>query len=148
MMKTIRGTAVALAICVVTVLAEPPPQNKLGQAGGLDCRIGAANASRYKAVHDAGDWRNPYLIIRREGIEVIAQGLPLGRTIVRAGELQKTLIQLPLIAWPYGRVVGMQDIGLRDAGDESYESAIADNRKMALAILEQLNVNVERWPSS
>jgi hypothetical protein len=87
------------------------------------------------------------LVIRREGIEVIARGLPAGRQTIASTDLRRTLIELPVTAWPYGRVVGMQDIGLR-SGDGRDEQPIADNRNVTLAILKTLQVTVERWPSA
>jgi hypothetical protein len=47
----------------------------------------------------------------------------------------------------YGRVVAVQDIGIR-AADGRDEQPIADNRNLALAILKTLRVTVERWPSA
>jgi hypothetical protein len=143
MTKAMCGTAVLLTICVTIVLADRSLQNKPVEVGRLDSRIGPLNPQRYKSIRDAKDWENPYLVIRREGIEVIANGLS-GRQIVTSTDLQRTLIELPVTAWPYGKVVAVQDIGIRAAGDEQ---PIADNRKMTLAILKALQVTVERWPS-
>jgi len=86
-------------------------------------------------------------VIRREGIEVIAKGLPAGRQTVASTDLQRTLIELPVTAWPYGKVVAVQDIGIR-AADGSDEQPIADIRNVTLAILKTLQVTVERWPSA
>jgi hypothetical protein len=139
--------AVVLTICAANVLAARPLQTDTVQAGRLSTRIGPANPQRYKVIRAAEDWENPYLIIRREGIEVIAKGLPSGRQIVPATDLQRALIDLPVTAWPYGRVVVMQDASIR-AADRSDEQPIADNRNVALAFLMRLQVTVERWPSA
>jgi len=146
MTKTVWG-AFVLMICAASVLAARPVQTDTVQAGRLNARIGPADPQRYKSIRDAKDWENPYLVIRREGIEVIAKGLPSGRQTVAATDLQRTLIDLPATAWPYGRVVAMQDIGIR-AADRGDEQPIADNRNVALAGLKRLQVTVERWPSA
>jgi hypothetical protein len=86
------------------------------------------------------------LVIRREGVEVIAEGIPSGRT-VSVRDLERTLIELPVTAWPYGTVVGVVDISIREA-DGSDEQPINNNRRATLAILKALKVTVERWPSS
>jgi hypothetical protein len=121
MTKTICGTAALLTMCIGFVLADGPLQTQPDRVG------------------------NPYLVIRREGVEVIAEGFPFGRT-VNVRDLEKTLIELPVTAWPYGRVVGLSDISIREP-DGSDERPINDNRRAALAILKTLQVRVERWPS-
>jgi hypothetical protein len=87
----------------------------------------------------------PYLVFGREGIEVITQGVPSGRQTVAAADLRRTLVALPASAWPYGRVVAVQDTSLR-GGDLSDGKAIADNRNSALATLKKLRVIVDDWP--
>jgi hypothetical protein len=124
MTKAICATAVVVTICIAIVLADQPLQSKPLQAGRLDSQIGPANPQRYKPIQTAKDWGNPYLLISRDGVVVIAKGLPSGRQTVASTELQRTLIGLPLSAWPYGRVVALQGIGIRAAGDEQ---PIADN---------------------
>jgi hypothetical protein len=87
------------------------------------------------------------LIIRQEGVEVISKSLPSGRRTVASTDLRRTLIDLPVTAWPYGSVVAVQDIGLR-AADFSDVQPIEDNRNLTLAILKTLQVTVEGWPSA
>jgi hypothetical protein len=146
MTRTIGGAAVVLTLCAASVLAGWLVQNDSVQTGRLDPRIGPSNPERYKSIRDAKDWENPYLVIRREGIEIITKGLSSGKQTVASIDLQRTLIGLPVTAWPYGRVVVMQDIGIR-AADRSDEVPIAGNRNVTLAILKTLQVTVERWPS-
>ena len=117
------------------------------ESGRLDPRIGAPAPQRYASVRDAKDWENPYLLIRRDGIEVIAKQLPSGRKTVAAADLERTLIGLPVTAWPYGRVTAVQENGLRAAGG-SDDEPIADNLRAALATLRKLDVTVNRWPSA
>ena len=123
-----------------------PLQSGSVQTGRLDPRIGAAAPQRYKAIRDAKDWENPCLVIRRDGIEVIAKQLPSGRQTVAVADLERMLIGLPLTAWPYGRVAAVQEISIR-AGDRSDDKPIADNLDAALVILKKLDVTVDRRPS-
>jgi hypothetical protein len=138
--------AVLLTICVASALAVGPAQSVSAQAGRLDSRIGPANPQRYKSILDAKDWENPYLVVRRDGIEVIAKALSSGRQTVNAADLQRPLIELPVAAWPYGRVVALSDIGIV-APDGADNQPINENREAALAILKALQIAVERWPS-
>jgi len=112
----------------------------------LDARIGQANIRLYRSIRDEKDWKNPKLVIRREGIEVIASGVSAPR-IVSPADLKQALIALPLNGWPYGRVVAVSEIGIREP-DRSDDKAIADNLQATLAILKGLNVTADRWPSA
>ena len=151
-----RGAIVGIVLLGAASALAGPLQSGSGQTGRLDQRIGAAVPQRYKAIRDAKDWENPYLVIRRDGIEVIVRRLPASRQTVAAADLERTLIGLPVTAWPYGRVAAVQEIGIR-AGDRSGDNlsavalaeaeAIADNLEAALTILKKLDVTVDRWPS-
>jgi hypothetical protein len=147
MTNSICGTKLVLTIGAASALAASPIQNDSVQPGRLNARIGPASPQRYKSIQDAKQWRNPILVIRADGIDVISKGLPSGERTVAPTDLRRTLIDLPVTAWPYGRVVAMQDIGLRRA-DLSDGPAIANNRNLTVAILKTLEVTVEGWPSA
>jgi len=83
------------------------PNNAAGQTARLNPRIGRANQKLYEAITAAKDWKNPYLIFLPDEIEVIARG-PC-RKRVSFADLPRTLIDLPVAAWPYGRVVAMRE---------------------------------------
>jgi hypothetical protein len=139
--------ALVLTIGVTSALAGRPRQDDSGQAGRLNARISPANPRRYKSVHDAEKWQNPILVIRADGIQVISKGLRSGDLTVASNDLRRTLIDLPVTAWPYGRVVVVQDIGIHPS-DLSDGPAITNNRRVTLAILKTLDVTVEEWPSA
>jgi len=147
MTSRICGAALMLTIGAASAFAGRPVQDASVEAGRLNTRIGPADPLRHKSIHEAKQWQNPILVIRRDGIEVISKGLPSGQRTVAATDLQRTLVDLPVTAWPYGRVVAVQDIGLRVA-DLSDGRQIADNRNVTLAILKTLQVTVERWPTA
>ena len=73
-------------------------------------RIGPSDPRKYDAIQDARDWKNPYWIVRRDGIEI------LGVTFVCRGvpvdSIPRMLEALPKSAWPYGLVVAVQEIGI------------------------------------
>lgn len=138
--------AVALIVCAVV---EPTAiaQGRSNDVVRLDKRIGPPVSRRWRSILVGEDWKNPFLIIGQDGIDVIAAGLPSGRRTVARGELQQTLVDLPVTAWPYGRVVAVAETGLR-APDRSDEATIAENLKATLAILKGLRVTANRWPSA
>jgi hypothetical protein len=137
-----------IGLLLISVPSTPasPMQSGSVQTGRLDPRIGAAAPQRYASVRDAKDWENPYLVIRRDRIEVIAKQLPSGRKTVAAADLERTLIELTVTAWPYGRVAAVQENSVRAAGGVD-DKSIADNLRAALATLRKLDVTVNRWPS-
>lgn len=113
----------------------------------LDARIPAAIVEKYKNIHDAKDWRNPYLTMRAEGIEVVSHELSRGPRTVPAANLAAALIDLPVAAWPYGRVVMASDIGLRRPNGEE-DAAIGHNHEAADRILKALGITVVWVPSA
>jgi hypothetical protein len=119
-------------------------QGSTAPAGGLDPRIKPAVAQRYKAVRDARKWENPYLMVGADSIVVRAKGLA-GLKIIPVEELEQTLMELPVTAWPYGKVVAVQENG--DRADRSDDKPIADNVAAARATLKKLGLTFDKWPS-
>lgn len=78
-----------------------------------DPRIAAADERRVETARSTGPWRNPSLVIGADGVDLIAQGVPSGRATVAVADLRRTLVNLPIEAWPLGRVAAVQDNGLR-----------------------------------
>ena len=109
----------------------------------LQNRIPKQDPKKYHAVQDAKDWKNPYLIVRGDGIEIIgvtAVGQP-----IPVDSVPGVLKGLPDSAWPYGLVVAVQDIGLVSEGDPP---RIEANRKRLLMLLKKLAIVVDLWPSA
>lgn len=109
----------------------------------LPSRIPKPDPKKYHAIRDAADWKNPYLIVRREGVEIIGR-MAVGDSIP-VDSVPGALKKLPDSAWPYGLVVVVQDIGIVSPGDPA---RIEANRKALLTLLKKLGVAVELWPSA
>lgn len=129
------------------VLGVRQTKNKLGS------RIRPPDTRKYKDVIDGNDWLNPYLVIRPEGIEVIWRVSAAERRVVRRNELKKVLISFPVAAWPYGRVIGAQEIGIRGGTPNSEiwlrdEKLIEKNRLEANRTLASLGIKINWWPSN
>jgi hypothetical protein len=120
--------------------------NSASSAKGLNPRIGKPNREKYFFIQDGAAWRNPKLLICAEGIEIRAQSLSTAGLTVPVTDLGRTLIALPVSAWPYGRVVAAADNGVRalDRDDEP----IKRNHDEAERILRSLGVTVDWWPSA
>jgi hypothetical protein len=127
----------------------PAAQSSVGsqQTGSRLNHIPPPDRGNYSHVRDARDWQNPYLVIRAEGVEVILKNTSVGRKIITCDELAAYLETLPATAWPYGRVVAAQEIGIR-RGDGKDNQRIAENRARVERILTSLGVKVDWWASA
>src|ERR1700722_5643487 len=109
----------------------------------LQSRIPNPHPKKYQAIRDAADWKNPYLIVRRDGVEII--GRMAVEHSIPVDSVPGALKELPESAWPYGLVVVVQDNGIVSPGDPA---RIKANRKTLLALLKKFDVAVELWPSA
>ena len=91
------------------------------------------------------NWRNPYLIVREDGIGL----LDLANNeihILKPDEIPAVLAALPDSAWPYGRVVAIQESGV--AGSDAGKVQIRKNRALLAGTLEALKVAITWVPSA
>lgn len=109
----------------------------------LKARIPRPDPNAYRSVRDARDWQNPYLIVRREGIQPIS-GATEAPTMPPA-DVIAYLEKLPSIAWPYGPVVAVQENGVGAPGDDA---PIERDRKELVRLLQEEGIKVELWPSA
>jgi hypothetical protein len=78
--------------------AAPPSPETVLQA------IPAADPAQLDRIHDMKSWRNPYLIVRRDGVALL-DSADSAEIILKPAELLPALAALPASNWPYGRVV-------------------------------------------
>jgi len=142
-MRTLMAMTVLLLVPVANLVAAQSSSFRKG----LNSDIPAAVHAKYKNIQDAKDWLNPKILISADGIEVVSDAIRDGRRTIPSGELRDLLIRLPVTAWPYGRVVLAQDLGLR-RGDRSDTRSIGRNHDAAEKILKALDIEVDWWPSA
>lgn len=112
----------------------------------LDPRIPPDDPDKYKSIRDARDWQNPYLVIQRDGIAFRCLAISeQDWQIIAPEELREKLMGLPVSAWPYGRTVAVQEIGIRSGGDDKY---IAADKGKVDSVLESLGIKNYVWPSA
>ncbi|HEY5346228.1 MAG TPA: hypothetical protein VIK62_07790 [Verrucomicrobiae bacterium] len=102
--------------------------------------IPPADRHAYKGIRDSADWRNPVVSVYADGIEV--RGVA-GH--ISPEKLTDVLKQLPTNAWPYGRVVGVGEVGIRSGNDDIL---IKNNMVKILKSLKEAGIEVELWPSA
>jgi hypothetical protein len=125
-------------------------------------RIALPTKSRYVDVHEPGAWANPFIsfdvnmvnlrvILADANTSAIGEGGLLRPAAARRRELQirqqdlaEALIALPDSAWPYGRVVAIEESPL---ADRKQRPAIRRQIEAAIQQLNDLGVVVDEWPA-
>jgi hypothetical protein len=97
----------------------------------------------YKTIQEGGDWQTSYLVVHRNGIEVVGV-TPRGGTIP-VESVPDMLERLPNSVGPLGLVVAIQEAGIRGTEDGPF---IKSNWKRLLPPLGKLDITVEPWPSA
>jgi hypothetical protein len=102
------------------------------------------NDQEIRKIRTANQWHNPYVMVCRDGYELILHDQPRSQVVLSLDELEKALLKVPLERWPLGRVVAVQEIGLRSPGDHTN---IGLNLKAVIRMLGSHKVRVDRRPS-
>ena len=125
-------------------------------------RVALPVKSRYVDVHEPGAWSNPFISIDSKMINLritledantsqMGVGGLLRPSAARRRELQlrqqdlvEALIALPASAWPYGRVVAVEESPIAD------KNARPMIRRQMQSVIQQLNdlgIVVDEWPA-
>ncbi len=106
--------------------------------------IPAADPAQYERIHDMKKWRNPYLIVRTDGVALFDTA-DSAEIILKPEELLPALARLPASNWPYGRVVAAAEGGV----PTSEQDAVAMRRSRGIVggILQGAHVAVKWVPS-
>jgi hypothetical protein len=149
-MKSARGSIMrSLLVFLVCMMYLPP----LGQAQNQKTAQKDTNTlervpdPKVEEIHriQRTEWPNPSIIVNAASFYLILQ--VDGRRVdeeLKLTELEKRLTELPIDRWPLGRVVAVQENGLRSPGDND---KISDKSKELKHMLESHKVMIELWPS-
>jgi hypothetical protein len=118
--------ATALATARILAIPEPTPEKYLS------------------LIHMKG-WRNPYLIIRADGVGLLDPDDHLER-ILKPAELTQALGSLPPSSWPYGRVVAVTENTIKGSPDDDVK--IRTNRAIVAGTLESMHVLINWVPAA
>lgn len=113
-----------------------PPEVRIQQ-------IPPADPQKYAGMRDLKNWRNPYLIIKPNGVALLDIANH-EEHVLKTEELSETLADLPLSAWPYGRIVVVSDPGAGSANDLV---EIRKNRGIVAGTLESMHIVINWVPS-
>ena len=140
--------------------AQAAATESAGQRSALE-HIPLPTKSLYINVHEPAEWKNPFLTVAADQIDLRviqadANPSPMGagsmlrpesarrqELQIRLADLPKALIALPDGAWRYGRVVAIAEAPEASRKDRP---AIRRNMEAAIQKLNDMGVVVEEWP--
>lgn len=148
-MRYLRLGILAMGVALLTSCAKPPrgaeqataaisPESRIQQ-------IPPADPQKYAGMRDMKAWRNPYLIVRVDGVGLLDIGNNEQQK-VDPDKLSEALARLPVSAWPYGRVVAIQEIG--GVGSDEDKAKLRKNRALVAGALESMQVLINWVPSA
>ena len=123
-------------------------------------QIPPPSKSRYLAVHTKGSWANPFLTVGRDSVHLriifpdenpstYGQDTMLRpadarkqELDVRFADLPRALSAVPEIAWPYGRVVAIEENAVTARADK-YQ--VRRNVEATIQMLNDLGIVVDEW---
>jgi hypothetical protein len=147
--NSVRNTYVFFACLVLLgalVGCSKPPQPEAAetpQPTGLES-IPAPDPSKYPNFSDMTAWKNPYLVVREDGIGFVDLS---NREIhvLKQEEIPAELVALPSSAWPYGRVVLVAQAAPKNPSEQT-KADLRKNRALLLGTLKELDVQVREAP--
>ena len=137
--------AAALLACLTLVACSQEDAAKTPDPVAMLQTIPAADSVKYAHIKDMKTWRNPYLIVRRDGVALLDVE-DSAEIILKTDELLPALAKLPASEWPYGRVVAATENGVN--ASEQDKVAIRKNKGIVGGLLEGAHITVTWVPSA
>jgi hypothetical protein len=137
----------SLLVFSLIVVACSSPQNapKTPDAAFVLQALPQADPAQYDRIQDMKKWRNPYLIVRADGV-ALYDSADSAEILLKTDEVLPALARLPASNWPYGRVVATAEIGVRASEQEGI--AIRRNKGIVGGLLESAHVAIKWVPSA
>jgi hypothetical protein len=104
-----------------------------------------ADPAKYERIQDMKKWRNPYLIVRTDGVALL-DAADSAEIILKTDELLAGLARLPASNWPYGRVVAAAEGSVRASEQDAV--AARRNRGIVGGILQGAHIAVKWVPAN
>ena len=130
----------SLIACTQAPVPQPPDPQAILQA------IPPADSAKYEHIRDMKNWRNPYLIVRADGVALF-DAADSAEIILKPNEVLPALAKLPASNWPYGRVVAAAETGVRGTSEPD-RVAIRRNKGIVGGLLQGAHIAVEWVPSA
>jgi hypothetical protein len=105
----------------------------------------APKDAEIRKILTPGKWHNPYVIVASDGYELILGDKKRSNRLLTLDELENTLLDLPLERWPLGKIIAVQEAGLRSPGDDLQ---ISSNLQALKRMLQSYKITInDSWPS-
>ena len=145
-LTTQRTITFLLALALAGCKSSPPPPKASPAAAAALQAIPAVDRSTYQLPRDLNDWKNPYLVIRNDGVGLL--DLPNNQIhIFDPNEIPDALAKLPPGAWPYGRIVAIAEAAPTN-NTEDERATIRKNRAIVAGALQGMQVLIHWVPKS
>lgn len=139
------GLLAAIVAVLLSCSAAPKVPDPTALATARILAIPEPSPEKYRSLIHMKGWRNPYLIIRADGVGLLDADEHLEH-ILKPAELTQALGDLPPSAWPYGRVVAVTENGVRGSANDDVK--IRANRAIVAGTLESMHVLIHWVPSA
>jgi hypothetical protein len=120
---------------------EPPPEEP--HSTELQS-IPLPDPAKYPSVSNMASWKNPYFVVREDGIGVVDLSNHEIR-ILKPEEIPAELVSMGSSAWPYGRIVLIAQAALKNPTDQA-KADLRKNRALLLGTLKELDVQYQEAP--
>lgn len=138
------ATVLVFSVVVVACSSQQNAPKTPGPEAVLQA-LPQGDPAQYERIQDMRKWRNPYLIVRADGV-ALYDSADSAEILLKTDEVLPALAHLPASNWPYGRVVAAAEIGVRASEQEGI--AIRRNKGIVGGLLEGAHVAVKWVPSA
>jgi len=144
--RNVLRTLVLLILLGALLACSKPPAQPAAETERPSAlaAIPEPDPSRYPNWHNLKDWKNPYLVVREDGIGLLDTANSEIH-ILKPEEVPAALIALPDTAWPYGRVVLVAEAMPKNASEQT-KSDLRKNRGLLVGTLKDLKVLIYEAP--
>ena len=106
--------------------------------------IPAPDASKFPKFEDMSGWKNPYFVVREDGIGLV--DLENHEVhILTPEQIPAELVSLGSSAWPYGRVVLVTEAAPTNPTNEA-KAEVRKNRALLAGTLKELEIQMREFP--
>lgn len=137
---SLKRTWIFILLAALTACEQPSAQQQPDPQAVLQA-IPSADSAKYESIRDMKNWRNPYLIVRPDGV-ALYDTADSAEIILKPNELLPALAKLPSSDWPYGRVVAATENNIRTSDQDGV--AIRKNKGIVGGLLQGAHIAV-RW---
>ena len=107
-------------------------------------RIPEPDPTKYPRLQDLGQWKNPQLVVREDGVGLVdLENREVH--ILKLEQVEAELVSLPTTAWPYGRAVLLSQAAPSDNSEQA-KARLRENRGLLVGTLKNLQIQIREAP--